>query len=323
MDVHFNPYVTPPDYRDTVGSVALLDKISGNIIYVLPDDLISYNSTLYTPIGVVVIPVSHDVYGTGECGIMSIMEMSYSNPEKGSSTNTYMRWGDRTTDLSLPNLNKVPLISTALTSNEITGATSYAYLPSTKFTSNKPSVGSGLDTLAGYSSSSYIPSPYLEDGSRNPSYYTNDTSKYPGLSANCLSDFDGVGNTAVITAAATAQTDWKTASAITNSSSAGYYPAACCCYRFNPDGNSAGKWYLPAMGEMGYVNARFNEIQNSLTKIQNHFGSSFACLLLSDNNYCSSSEYSSYAARGVNPYDGSVGYGDQYKYNYVRAFFRA
>jgi hypothetical protein len=93
-------------------------------------------------------------------------------------------------------------------------------MPSTNFTSNKPSAGNGLDTLAGYHKSyksGTIPSPYLEDGSRNPSYYTNDTSKYPGLSANCLSDFDGVGNTAVITAVATGQTDWKTASAITNS----------------------------------------------------------------------------------------------------------
>jgi hypothetical protein len=246
--------------KDIVGSVALLDKISGNIIYVLTDYLISYNSTLYTPIGVVVIPSSHDVYGTGECGIMSVMEMDYNNPEKGSSSNTYVYWGDNTTDLSLPNLNQVPLISTALTSNEITGVTGYANLPSTKFTTNKPSVGSGLDTLAGYRLSSYIPSPYLEDGSRNPSYYTNDTSKYPGLLANCLSDFDGVGNTTVITAAATAQTDWKTASAITNKSKAGYYPAACCCYRFNPDGNSAGKWYLPAMGELGYLRCRFGKL---------------------------------------------------------------
>ena len=313
--------------KDTVGSVALLDKISGNIIYVLPDDLISYNSTLYTLIGVVVIPSSHDVYGTGECGIMSLMEMSYSNPEKGSSSNTPIRWGDTSTDLSLPNLNQVPLISTALTSNEITGVTGYAYFPSTKFTSNKPLEGSGLDTLAGYySSESYeprIPSPYLEDGSRNPSYYTNDNSKYPELSANCFSDFDGMGNTAVITAAATAQTDWKTASAIIHSTSAGYYPAACCCYRFNPDGNSAGKWYLPAMGELGYMMVRFNEIQNSLTKIQSQFGSSFVCLLSSYNTYWSSSEISSITARSVAIADGYLPNNSKGGNIYVRAFFRA
>jgi hypothetical protein len=322
MGVHFNPYVAPY-YRNVVGSVALLDKVSGNIIYVLPDDLISYNSTLYTPIGVVVIPSSHDVYGTGECGIMSVMEMDYNNPEKGSSSNTNIYWGS-TNNLSLPNLNQIPYISTALTSNEIIGVRSSANLPSTKFTTNKPSVGSGLDTLAGYNSSiNYIPSPYLEDGSRNPSYYTNDTSKYPGLSANCLSDFDGVGNTAVITAAATAQTDWKTASAITNSSNVGYYPAACCCYRFNPDGNSAGKWYLPAMGELGYMIARFNEIQNSLTKIRTQFGSSFACLLNSSNYYWSSSEYSSNGARYVDAINGHVSDRNKDNDRYVRAFLRA
>jgi hypothetical protein len=258
---------------------------------------------------------------------MSVMEMSYSNPEKGSSSNSSMYWGKKT-DLSLPNLKQVPLISTALTSNEITGVNNYGCLPSTKFTTNKPSVGSGLDTLAGYHSDytgSTIPSPYLEDGSRNPSYYTNDTSKYPELSANCLSDFDGVGNTAVITAAATAQTDWKTASTITNNYNSGYYPAACCCYRFNPDGNSAGKWYLPAMGELGYMMVRFNEIQNSLTKIRTQFGSSFACLLGPSNGYWTSSEFSSNNARYVWADDGSVNYYGHYKnYNsYVRAFLRA
>jgi hypothetical protein len=305
--------------------IVLYNKNNSKYICVTYDELNTsdYPSANYIPIGIVVIPASHDVYGTGECGIMSVMEMDYNNPEKGSSSNTYVYWGDKTTDLSLPNLNKVPLISTALTSNEITGVTSYAYLPSTKFTTNKPSVGSGLDTLAGYSSSSYIPSPYLEDGSRNPSYYTNDTSKYPGLSANCLSDFDGVGNTAVITAAATAQTDWKTASAITNSSNVGYYPAACCCYRFNPDGNSAGKWYLPVMGELGYMIARFNEIQNSLTKIRTQFGSSFACLLDSYDNYWSSSEYSSNYVRNVYTNYGTVYYNNKSSNFYVRAFLRA
>lgn len=177
-----------------------------------------------------------------------------------------------------------------MTSNEITITQDYGYgyLPSTKLTSNKPSAGNGLDTLAGYHTAytrGAIPSPYLEDGSRNPSYYSTDTSVNSRLSANCLSDFDGVGNTAVITAAATAQADWKTSSTITNSHNIGYYPAACCCYRFNPDGNTAGKWYLPAMGELGYMIVRFTEIQNGLTKVRSIYGSSFACLLGSSNYY--------------------------------------
>ena len=283
-----------------------------------------YPSSQYTPIGVVVIPSSHDVYGTGECGIMSLVNMSTSTPDKGDIEQLIIIWGnsDEGINLPLPDLERVPLISSTLTSNEITGVADYGYLPSTKVSGNKPSVGNGLDTTAGYNSSSYIPSPYLEDGSRNPSYYTTDTSKYPGLSANCLSDFDGIGNTNVILAAATGQTDWRTASSITNTDRDYYFPAACCTWRFHTSGTSQGDWYLPAMGELGYMIARFNEIQTALNKVKSIYGSSFVCLLDAYNGYWSSSEYSSASAMGLEAVTGGVFWVQKNNNFNVRAFFR-
>ena len=321
--IHFNPYVPP---KPEVGDVMMWDNVGNEKVFVKLDDLNvnDYPSERYTPIGVVAIPSSHDVYGTGECGVISLKYMSCETPDEGSVYTRDMYWGGYGTDIpELPNLTQMPVISTALTSNEITGVTSCAYLPSTKITSNKPLAGNGLDTLAGYNSMTCIPSPYLENGERNPSYYTTDTTKYPGLSANCLSDFNGKENTEIILNYATGQTDWRTASAITNSYYAGYYPAACCAWRYHTPGTNQGDWYLPGMGEMGYMIARFNEIQTTINTLKLLYGDSSVTSLNSNLNYWSSSEYSSDCARHVSAGNGAV---DSYiKYNncYVRAWFRS
>ena len=311
--------------KNVVGSVLMWDVTMQRKFFILAEDLklSAYPKDYFIPIGVVVIPSSHDVYGTGECGVMSLKGMNYYNPDNGGNdTNIY--WGGYGTDIpELPNLTQVPLISTALTSNEIIGVTSNAYLPSTKFTSNKPVAGNGLDTLAGYYSKTCIPSPYLENGDRNPSYYTTDTTKYPGLSANCFSDFNGKSNTEIILNYATGQTDWRTASTITNSDSVGYYPAACCAWRYHTPGTNQGDWYLPAAGELGYMFARFNEIQTTLNKLYSLYGNSSVVSLRSSNYYWSSSEYSSYSARRVDTYDGNADYGSKSLYFYVRAWFRS
>jgi hypothetical protein len=41
-----------------------------------------------TPIGVVVIPTSHNVYGTGECAIVSLNTMSCNTPDTGNLTSS-------------------------------------------------------------------------------------------------------------------------------------------------------------------------------------------------------------------------------------------
>jgi hypothetical protein len=53
------------------------DKIITNDLTTVPND--------YEPIGIVVVPASHDVYGTGECGVMSLYYMDPDNPDNGSN----------------------------------------------------------------------------------------------------------------------------------------------------------------------------------------------------------------------------------------------
>jgi hypothetical protein len=61
---HYDTYLTP---MDVVFANANGDKLITKNLSEVPMD--------YEPIGVVVIPASHDVYGTGECGVISLIEL--------------------------------------------------------------------------------------------------------------------------------------------------------------------------------------------------------------------------------------------------------
>ena len=293
------------------------DKQNDKVIIVSGKDwsIETYPADKYTPIGVVVVPGSHNVYGDGSCGVMSLKEMNYNSPDNGSTSYQYMYWGGKGDDISLPNLNQVP---TGNTSNGIpTGQTSYAYLPSDKLSGTQ----CAHDTDVSYYGTSYtpIPSPYLTDGSRNPGYYQTSS---PSSSSNALADFDGIGNSQVLWDLATSQSSWKTASSITNDSGSGYYPAACCCWRYNTEGTQQGDWYLPACGELGYIMPPLNKINDAIDKIRTAYGSSVGVELHTNRNYWSSTEYSSSYARYVGTFDGYVNLIRKTSTSYVRAFTR-
>lgn len=292
---------------------------SDSFVTMSPDEITSVIDG-YTPIGVVVIPAEHDVYGTGECGVMSLAEMNCDTPDVGNSIYRNIHWGKNGTDTSLPNYDVVNYIGSNgnLNNGVVQGTTGYAFLPSDQFT-----VIAGLDGKSNYyynDSDKYIPSPFNADGSRNEAYYTTAYS-----TANALSDFDGVGNTAVLTELATSQSDWKTASTITNSGSAGYYPPACCCWRFHTAGTEQGQWYLPACGEFGYVINRISAINTTINKVISVYkslASFFAVAVYTSHVYWSSSESSADSARLLSTNGGDVTDGNKNNYAYVRAFLR-
>ena len=73
-------------------------------------------------------------------------------------------------------------------------------------------------------------------------------------------DFNGKANTEAVLQYATAQTDWRTASAITWTNAAGYYPVFECAWRYHTTGTSQGDWYVPAAGQLYYLQSNTEEL---------------------------------------------------------------
>ena len=267
----------------------------------------------YIPIGVVVVPGTHNVYGDGSCGVMSLKPMNCDTPSTGGTVEQYMYWGVSGPNISLPNLNQVP---TGNTSNGIpTDQTSNGYLPSDKFSD----IQCAHDTDAYYTSSffeDYIPSPYLTDGSRNPGYYQTTS---PSSSSNALADFDGIGNTEkIITQRGTKDYNSWTPDGATEAD----YPAASCCDMFHTEGTQQGDWYLPACGELGYIMPPFNKINEAIDKMRTAYGSSVGVELSTKNPYWSSTEYSRTDAYRVYTDRGDVYNSTKYLNSGVRAWLR-
>ena len=298
-----------------VGDAVLYDRQADKLIIVPTTDDIGtkYPSDNYEPIGVVVIPASHDVYGTGECGVMSLKPMNCDTPSTGGTSEQSMYWGVNGTNISgLRDLDQVP---TGNTSNGIpTGQASSAYLPSDKFRGTQ----CAHDTDVSYYNTSYtpIPSPYLTDGSRNPGYYQP---SLPSSSDNALADFDGIGNTEkIITQRGTKDYNSWTPGRTT----AADYPAASCCDMFYTEGTSQGDWYLPAFGELGYIMPPFNKINEVIDKMRTAYGSSVGVELSTDFSWWSSTEFSSNFARNVDTGDGAAYRNLKYSNYFVRAWLR-
>lgn len=313
-------------------SIPLSDVVAGDICFYdsATDSKVFYNANSLsnvpdtaTPIGVVVIPSSHNVYGDGSCGVMSIKPMNCSTPATGGTSEQEMYWGVYDTDIiTLSNLNQAPYVGTGSSvgdaSSTVVGQYLSTYLPSDKFSA----VQCPHDDDAYYysNSSSYrqAPSPYLTDGTRNPAYYQTSS---PSSTSNALADFDGVGNTKKIIA----QRGIKDYSSwLPTYNKEADYPAASCCDMFYTDGTKQGDWYLPACGELGYITPPFNKINQSIAALKSAYGDSVGVQLRSDTLYCyrSSSEYSSKQDRGVHMVNGTVSSYNKHSMQYVRAWLR-
>ena len=196
-----------------------------------------WNADLGAPLGVVVVPTNFAPDGKARFIALNGVDASGNT----STSEINMKWGNTSTDTSLTNFTRVP--TTDNSGSTSTGRSGYGYLPSDKFTGNQ----SFVDVKSKYSGNTpMIPSPYLTiDGkdTPNPEYYK----KISGYN-NALSDFSGLSNTETLVGLGS---DYLAANAAWNYS----------------DGLSNVQYYLPAMGELGYLLPRFNEINDSLSLI--------------------------------------------------------
>ena len=295
--VYYHPYdgnepIEPdvpdvPDTPDTPSSTANLCDIAywdGSKVKTVSQD--NWNSSLGTPVGVVVIPS-----GMLPDGKARMIGLKYATAAGTSSDSSLgMFWGGYGTDTSLTNYTKVPTTDNAGSTS--TGSNANGYLPSDKFTGRT----SFVDSTAKYSqTSNLIPSPYLgDDKTFNPEYSKEILSG--DTNVNVLSDFNGLSNTEYLVGLGNG------------------YTAANAAHNY--DGGVTGtdiQWYLPAMGELGFIMPRFNAINAAIQSVG-------GVAVYGDGGVWSSSEYSSNNVYTVTTGQGGVAnYGKTFSIS-VRAF---
>lgn len=263
---------------ESVSGDIILSKNNGKkiIIHISDYNLNDYPKDSFTPIGVVVIPASHNVYGDGSCGVMSLVGMDVSNPfngdkriltasttliDDGSMEDLKFAYGTANVSEYLNEYRYVMIMD-----NDVLSTTDIAYLPI-----------NGI-----YYSTPYAVNPYNFDDSRNENYYTTSIT-----SGNMFSDFNGEYNSNVFLQFHTLD-DLSTATTITNKSLENTAPAAACCYLYHTVGTSKGDWYIPSMGELCYLPPKLNIINNSLEKINEIYGSIITVNLSDNERYWSS-----------------------------------
>lgn len=215
----------------SVGDIAYWD---GSSVKTTP--LSSWNTSLGTPVGVVLI--GEGFAPDGKVRIISLTDMRYNEKQDIKWYNGSSNGETNLTDSPVPNTKSVSITTNK---DDTISSSNKGYLPSdnSSFTGEL----SYFDSKARYyGSTPYIPSPYLEDAP-NPSYYQkiNDN--------NALNDFNGLTNTQLLVNAGE------------------NYHAAYACWNYKDQANSNLQWYLPAIGELGYLVSRFKQINESLQAV--------------------------------------------------------
>lgn len=219
-------------FNEYVPPISLCDIAYWDGSRVQTTTLNKWSESLGTPIGVVVIPERFLPDGKARMVALTFVDSNGNASTKDINTITWGPMGN--TDLI--DFNRVP--TTDNNSSTTTGSDGYGYLPSDAFTGTQ----SFVDAQAKYSqSSSLIPSPYLNDTTMN-SAYSEAISGYN----NVLSDFNGLSNTQTLVGLGST------------------YKAANAAWNYS-DGVSSTQWYLPAMGELGFLSPRLNAINAAIT----------------------------------------------------------
>ena len=226
-----------------------------------------YDAEFYKPIGVVVVPSAHDVYGTGECGVISI-----TTPADFVEAPYYDGgWGIKDVYISQKDYSKIPVKTGGFGDyaefDKLTMVTSEANLP-TNYNPNNRDVVINEDDTDTFYLSMYLRgvSPYLTNDNRNSEYY----SEIEGASSlNPLGNFDGFNDTQnILTVRGERENSWVP-DPLNNED---YFPASYCERFVSASDEEYGKWYLPSLGEAAYSISKANEIISSINKLRNLCG---------------------------------------------------
>lgn len=213
-------------------------QVAGDVAYYTNGEIKTiskdkWNSSLGTPIGVVVIP--SNFLPDGKARIVSLKAVNSSG--NATTSHSSMKWGVSGTNTTLTDYTKVPITNN--TGSVSSSSNSYGYLPSDNFTGDTSFVDS--NAKYGTTNTNKIPSPY--NGNEFNTDYSKDIS-----GNNALSDFNGLSNTQVLVGLGSG------------------YVAANAAYNYS-DGVSNIQWYLPSAGELGFMVARFKTINSTISML--------------------------------------------------------
>lgn len=317
------------------GELCLYEKANSRFISVSKNGLQAMVKSMtmdtvrenYIPIGIILVPVNHYRYDKDKkiCGVISLNEMSTQTPVSGSLVgNEKVVWGPaKDTVLTsfgdvihygLLNLEQMKIVGTVkcsrIPSDNYTGGTPSKRYPRLYYSTDSKSVD---DWYAG-------PSPYNEDGTANPDYTIPE---FEGV-ANALSDFDGKENTKKLLDArdnSYQRSDFENGN--TRQIKEEDYPAATCCSLYAIEGleDKNIEWYLPSVGELGYLIANLRKFNETL-EYTNRIWVGKAFPFTASEGIWSSTVYSNEnrRARTINALHGKVGDYIFYQPNWTRAF---
>lgn len=251
--------VSPGDY-------CVYDKVAERIHIIHRDyyreDL--FPSKYYAPIGIVAISPKHTDDET--IRIVSIYSMNTNDPQNGSYDMAGIWWGADTAISGNSSYNTFCYSSnpyatsttskmTATTSNYLASYIVFGHIGEAynSMTVNYGTTDNPVYYNSGVTKTVLAPLPYLEDGSVNEAYR-----------CGALADMDGDTNTNnIINVRGTKDySTWTPGIATTTD-----YPAASCCDMFFTEGTNQGDWYLPSIGELGYLIPYANEIDTSIKRL--------------------------------------------------------
>ena len=249
-----------------------------------------------TPIGIVVVPSSHDRYGDGSCGIMSLVTMSQSNPENGYPVTGASEMEPAGGGLYLYGLNEQFGNSVFMSYSALGGN----WFGSVRIQVQKESGSTETYFKTNSMVSAYLMWPYIGTGSSTTSEasteFSNEGGYVQSISGDAACDFNGIRNTAGIYVLTRAANQW-TASTFVNQTGSTFSPAATCAARFKTVGTKSflnvysgitsndlsygtsastkankGFWYLPALGELCYIPSKRFEIYKTILALNAKYG---------------------------------------------------
>lgn len=228
-----------------VGDIILANKEDGSLCSIESQDINEEIAEEYEPIGIVVIPTNHDVYGTQEVGVIGLRTVSVKTPEIGSVESQEMIYMSNLDTIDATKYPTLPINNDPKKNN----------VNSTTSNSGEVKVGStrnGFKTATSHpkefadSSGNTLLTPYLPDDSRNPNFYAN--------SNWGTSQFNGKEETQRL-----AELYGETVTPI-------YY-----VQKYKTLGTNEGDWYIWAFGEMIYFVDRQQEVYDAMNTVMEYW----------------------------------------------------